>query len=152
MVWTSPTSTATVTTTFLLSNAAEITAAASRSRAPSRVIQWPSAISRTSRRAAAIAYISRGDGTFAESAYFSGVAASEWSWSSVFLDVDLDGWEDILVTNGFEFDTTSTPNKIGGSAKSRRAKAEDDLSFPAARHAQRRLPESWQFALRGGAR
>ena len=50
-------------------------------------------------------YVARGDGTFAETAYFSGVAASEWSWSSIFLDVDLDGWEDILVTNGFEFDT-----------------------------------------------
>ena len=46
-------------------------------------------------------YVARGDGTFAETAYFSGVAASEWSWSSIFLDVDLDGWEDILVTNGF---------------------------------------------------
>ena len=50
-------------------------------------------------------YVARGDGTYAESAYFSGVAASEWSWSSSFLDVDLNGWEDILVTNGFEFDT-----------------------------------------------
>tara|TARA_B110000444_G_scaffold221623_1_gene223095 strand:- start:939 stop:4289 length:3351 start_codon:yes stop_codon:yes gene_type:complete len=50
-------------------------------------------------------YVARGDGTYAETAYFSGVAASEWSWSSIFLDVDLDGWEDILVTNGFEFDT-----------------------------------------------
>ena len=50
-------------------------------------------------------YVARGDGTYAETAYFSGVAATEWSWSSIFLDVDLDGWEDILVTNGFEFDT-----------------------------------------------
>ena len=64
-------------------------------------------------------YISRGDGTFAEAAYFSGVAASEWSWSSVFLDVDLDGWEDILVTNGFEFDTDDldTQHKIGRLGK-----------------------------------
>ena len=64
-------------------------------------------------------YISRGDGTFAEAAYFSGVAASEWSWSSVFLDVDLDGWEDILVTNGFEFDTDDldTQHNIGRLGK-----------------------------------
>ncbi|HKS36296.1 MAG TPA: VCBS repeat-containing protein, partial [Verrucomicrobiae bacterium] len=45
----------------------------------------------------------RSDGTFAEIAYFAGVNASEWSWSCVFLDVDLDGWEDILVSNGFSF-------------------------------------------------
>lgn len=42
----------------------------------------------------------RGDGTWAEGAYYAGVAASEWSWGPIFLDVDLDGFEDILVTNG----------------------------------------------------
>ena len=42
----------------------------------------------------------RGDGTFAEIALFAGVEASDWSWGPVFLDVDLDGYEDILVTNG----------------------------------------------------
>lgn len=42
----------------------------------------------------------RGDGTFAEVAYYAGVEASDWSWGPVFLDVDLDGYEDILITNG----------------------------------------------------
>src|SRR5207237_6740513 len=46
----------------------------------------------------------RGDGTYAEIANFSGVDASEWSWQPVFLDVDLDGFEDILVVNGHAFD------------------------------------------------
>lgn len=45
-----------------------------------------------------------GDGTFAEIANYAGVAASDWSWQGVFLDVDLDGFEDILVTNGHLFD------------------------------------------------
>lgn len=44
--------------------------------------------------------LGRGDGTYAETAWQSGVAASEWSWGPVFLDVDLDGYEDILITNG----------------------------------------------------
>jgi hypothetical protein len=44
--------------------------------------------------------VNRGDGTFAEVAYYSGVEASEWSWCPIFLDVDLDGYEDILITNG----------------------------------------------------
>ncbi len=44
--------------------------------------------------------ISRGDGTYAEIAYYGGVEASEWSWGPIFLDVDLDGYEDILITNG----------------------------------------------------
>jgi enediyne biosynthesis protein E4 len=42
----------------------------------------------------------RGDLTFAEIAQFSGVEASEWSWCPVFLDVDLDGFEDLLLVTG----------------------------------------------------
>jgi hypothetical protein len=46
----------------------------------------------------------RGDGTFAELAYYSGVEASEWTWMPIFLDVDLDGYEDILIVTGHERD------------------------------------------------
>jgi hypothetical protein len=42
----------------------------------------------------------RGDGTFVELANFAGLAASEWSWSPIFLDVDLDGYEDVLIASG----------------------------------------------------
>lgn len=44
--------------------------------------------------------LNRGDGTFAEVAYFAGLEATGWSWSPAFLDVDLDGYEDLLVTTG----------------------------------------------------
>ena len=44
--------------------------------------------------------LNRGDGTFAEIAAFAGVEASDWSWSPAFLDVDLDGYEDLLITTG----------------------------------------------------
>lgn len=47
-------------------------------------------------------FLNRGDGTYAEIAQFSGVDASEWSWTPIFLDVDLDGWEDLLISNGQE--------------------------------------------------
>lgn len=47
-------------------------------------------------------FVNRGDFTFAEIAQFGGVHASEWSWACAFLDVDLDGWEDLLVCNGVE--------------------------------------------------
>mgnify|MGYP001946482751 CR=1 FL=1 len=49
-------------------------------------------------------YLNRGDGTYAEIAYFAGVAASEWSWAVRFLDVDLDGYDDLLVATGFSHD------------------------------------------------
>lgn len=48
--------------------------------------------------------LNRGDGTFAEVARFAGVGASGWSWSTAFLDVDLDGWEDILIGTGHLWD------------------------------------------------
>lgn len=48
--------------------------------------------------------IGRGDTTFAEVAWFAEIAASDWSWAVSFIDVDLDGWEDILITNGHVFD------------------------------------------------
>src|SRR5213593_3508517 len=44
--------------------------------------------------------LNRGDGTFAEVARFAGVSGSGWSWSTVFLDVNLDGREDILIGTG----------------------------------------------------
>src|SRR6266487_2056545 len=49
--------------------------------------------------------LNRGDGTYAEIAYLCGLEASGWSWCPVFLDVDLDGYEDILITTGHMFDT-----------------------------------------------
>jgi hypothetical protein len=49
-------------------------------------------------------YWNRGDGTYAEIAYYSGLAASDWSWCPTFLDVDLDGYEDLLVSNGHMLD------------------------------------------------
>jgi len=48
--------------------------------------------------------LNRGDGTFAEIADYAGVAASGWSWSTQFLDVDLDGYEDILIGTGHTWD------------------------------------------------
>ncbi len=49
-------------------------------------------------------FLGRGDGTFAEVSRLAGIAASEWSWTPIFLDVDLDGWEDLLISNGHELD------------------------------------------------
>jgi len=53
-------------------------------------------------------YANRGDGTFAEIGQFAGIAATDWSWAPTFLDVDLDGYEDLIITTGIEHDTTDT--------------------------------------------
>ena len=49
--------------------------------------------------------LNRGDGTYAEIAHLSGLEASAWSWATLFLDVDLDGYEDVLVAAGYDRDS-----------------------------------------------
>ncbi len=49
-------------------------------------------------------FVNQGDNTFAETAQLSGLEAAEWAWSGILLDVDLDGWEDLLVAAGVERD------------------------------------------------
>ncbi len=44
----------------------------------------------------------RGDGHFSEVAEMAGVAASDWSWSCLVEDFDLDGKQDIFIANGIE--------------------------------------------------
>jgi hypothetical protein len=49
-------------------------------------------------------FLNRGDGSWAQVAELAGVDASGWSWSALFSDVDLDGWEDILIGTGHPWD------------------------------------------------
>lgn len=42
----------------------------------------------------------RGNGDYAELARLAGIEASHWSWCPAFIDVDLDGYEDLLITTG----------------------------------------------------
>src|SRR6185369_15806335 len=47
-------------------------------------------------------FLQRSDRSYMEVANLSGVAATDWSWTPLFLDVDLDGWPDLLVSAGQE--------------------------------------------------
>jgi hypothetical protein len=49
-------------------------------------------------------FLNQGDETYAEIAPYSDVQASEWTWSAAFLDIDLDGFEDLLMTTGNFYD------------------------------------------------
>ncbi|MCH7574222.1 MAG: VCBS repeat-containing protein [Candidatus Marinimicrobia bacterium] len=49
-------------------------------------------------------FLNRGDGTYAEIARYSGLHASEWTWSAIAVDVDLDGYEDLLASTGHAYD------------------------------------------------
>jgi hypothetical protein len=45
-------------------------------------------------------HVNNGNNHFSEIAFVAGVAATEWSWSSLFADFDNDGYKDAYVTNG----------------------------------------------------
>ena len=66
--------------------------------------------------------LNRGDGTYAEIAQYCGLEASEWSWNPIFLDVDLDGYEDLLIANGFlrdnmNLDALEAANRAGAGQR-----------------------------------
>jgi hypothetical protein len=44
--------------------------------------------------------LNNGNGSFSETAYLSGIAASEWSWSPLIADFDNDSFNDLFITNG----------------------------------------------------
>ena len=49
-------------------------------------------------------YLNQDNKSYAEIGFYTGLAATEWSWSPVFIDVDLDGFEDFLITTGHPLD------------------------------------------------
>jgi hypothetical protein len=53
-------------------------------------------------------FMNMGDGAFSDVSVEANVTMGRWAWGSCFLDLNNDGWEDLLVANGFitQEDTT----------------------------------------------
>ncbi len=76
-------------------------------------------------------FLNRGDGDFAEIAHMAGVHASEWTWGSAFLDVDLDGWEDLLLATGHAYDAMDADARMHtATTNSGEAWRDEVLRFP----------------------
>lgn len=75
--------------------------------------------------------LNRGDGTYADIAFFSHVEASDWSWTPVFLDVDLDGYEDLLICTGHGRDDMDLDNgqRIDLAKRKARMTPSDELKL-----------------------
>src|SRR6185369_7656193 len=50
--------------------------------------------------------LNNGNGTFSDIGQLATVARTDWSWSALIADFDLDGNKDIFVTNGIAHDVT----------------------------------------------
>lgn len=50
--------------------------------------------------------LNNGKGHFSEIGYLAGVHHTDWSWAPLFVDVDHDGWKDLLVSNGYRRNVT----------------------------------------------
>ena len=45
--------------------------------------------------------------SFSEIGQFSGISNTDWSWASLFADLDNDGYKDVFITNGYKRDYTN---------------------------------------------
>lgn len=55
--------------------------------------------------------INTGLGSFSDVGSLSGVAKTDWSWASLIVDLDNDGWKDIIVSNGIKKDVDNNDYK-----------------------------------------
>jgi hypothetical protein len=51
--------------------------------------------------------LNHGEQGFSEVGQLCGISNTDWSWSALFADFDLDGWQDLYVTNGYKRDYTN---------------------------------------------
>lgn len=79
-------------------------------------------------------FLNQGDGTYQEIANYAGLAASDWTWGVAFMDVDLDGYEDLLTVGGHafdiqDFDATDRIQRLGRPRSAEEAR-EHLLQYP----------------------
>lgn len=51
--------------------------------------------------------LNHGNGHFGNISKLAGVSSTDWSWAPLFADLDLDGWKDLMVTNGYKKDISN---------------------------------------------
>jgi hypothetical protein len=57
-------------------------------------------------------HLNRGNGDFSEIGQLAGISKTDWSWAPLFADFDLDGHQDLFITNGMQKDVTDVDFKM----------------------------------------
>lgn len=57
-------------------------------------------------------HLNRGNGDFSEIGQLAGISKTDWSWAPLFADFDLDGHQDLFITNGIQKDVTDVDFKM----------------------------------------
>jgi len=75
--------------------------------------------------------LNNGNGTYSEISNLAGVAQTDWSWSTLFADFDLDGYNDIYVTNGVYRDVVDRDanNSINEQIKSQKEHLKEESFY-----------------------
>jgi len=56
--------------------------------------------------------INTGMGTFSDIGNMAGISFTDWSWASLMVDLDNDGWKDIIIANGIKKDVDNNDSRI----------------------------------------
>lgn len=73
--------------------------------------------------------INHGAGYFSDIAQLAGVASTDWSWSVLLADYDMDGWQDMYVTNGINRDIRNNDFALDFEEKMANKEAIDLFEF-----------------------
>ncbi len=70
-----------------------------------------------------------GNHKFSEIGLFSGVYATEWSWTALLADYDNDGFRDLFVTNGYPRDVTDLDYAVSGMSRGKGLSNEEVMTI-----------------------
>ena len=71
-------------------------------------------------------HINNGNGTFREIGQMAKIHKTDWSWASLFIDIDNDGWKDLFVSNGYFKDYSDQDYRIAYNEKLTKADLENN--------------------------
>jgi hypothetical protein len=69
--------------------------------------------------------INTGLGSFSDIANMAGISNTDWSWASLLVDLDNDGWKDIIISNGIKKDVDNNDYRAKVQNLDENATAED---------------------------